>query len=376
MRALHRCVVLLFVLLCLPGVAKAWVKGVQPPRTELTVVTEVFCRTLDNAARCVVPPGNGRVGRPESGPYSAGAWSHSITRAVEHWNRAGLPFVIRTRDKRSGETACTVTDAVVVIMVDETPPIPCLGNDIPNPFGAGSRYYAHPQPGRIYIGTDHRGGLVHLRRLLIHEMGHALGLDHPDDHGQQVRAIMNHDLGCNLGAEAFRFCDTVQPDDLMGVLAVNQHSVPEPEPRIVGTLENPAPDSYQSGIGVISGWLCEPGQVEITITDPRDGWTTTQKAAHGTSRGDTQGVCGDTDNGFGLTFNWNLLGDGEYEVVATVDGVEFGRAVATVTTLGVETLRGADGQGYVLYGFSRHGLTVEIEWSEALQNFVIVDVAP
>ena len=35
-------------------------------------------------------------------------------------------------------------------------------------------------------------------------------------------------------------------------------------------------------------------------------------------------------------FNWNLLGDGEHEVVAVADGVEVGRATVTVTTLGAE----------------------------------------
>jgi len=30
-----------------------------------------------------------------------------------------------------------------------------------------------------------------LQRVAIHEMGHLLGLDHPDEHGQQVNAIMN-----------------------------------------------------------------------------------------------------------------------------------------------------------------------------------------
>jgi uncharacterized protein YbdZ (MbtH family) len=33
--------------------------------------------------------------------------------------------------------------------------------------------------------------IAEIRRVLIHEMGHAIGLDHPDDHGQHVDAIMN-----------------------------------------------------------------------------------------------------------------------------------------------------------------------------------------
>ena len=55
------------------------------------------------------------------------------------------------------------------------------------------------------------------------------------------------------------------------------------------------------------------------------------------------GVCGDSDNGFGLLFNWNLLGDGTHTVRALADGVEFDSATFTVTTLGKEFVRGAEG---------------------------------
>ena len=57
-------------------------------------------------------------------------------------------------------------------------------------------------------------------------------------------------------------------------------------------------------------------------------------AAYGTNRADTAAVCNDTDNGFGLLFNWNLLGDGEHTVMTLVDGVELDRTTVTVTTLG------------------------------------------
>ena len=107
---------------------------------------------------------------------------------------------------------------------------------------------------------------------------------------------------------------------------------------LVGYLENPGAGSFQSGIGVLSGWVCDAEGIEIEI-----GNFTPQVAAYGTGRLDTADVCGDTDNGFGLLFNWNLLEDGAHEVVALVDGVELDRATVTVTTLGQEFLRGVTG---------------------------------
>ena len=98
-----------------------------------------------------------------------------------------------------------------------------------------------------------------------------------------------------------------------------------------------------------------------------------QGAAYGTERLDTAEACGDTDNGFGLLFNWNRLGDGEHEVVAYVDDVELGRAVVRVTTLGEEFVRGAEGMCEVT-DFPLAGQTVLLEWQQNNQNFVVTDV--
>ena len=84
-------------------------------------------------------------------------------------------------------------------------------------------------------------------------------------------------------------------------------------------------------------------------------------------------MCGDPDNGFGLLFNWNRLGEGEHEVVASVDGEELGRAVVRVTTLGVEFLRGVAGE-CVVEDFPLDGQTTTLEWQQSWQNFVMTAV--
>ena len=137
---------------------------------------------------------------------------------------------------------------------------------------------------------------------------------------------------------------------------------------VPGYLENPGPDSFQSGIGVLSGWVCEAETVELVIDD-----TEHHVAAYGTDRADTEEMCGDTGNGFGLLFNWNRLRDGEHTVIAYVDNVELGRATVRVTTLGHEFLRGAEGE-CVVEDFPRLGQSVLLEWQQTSQNFIITAV--
>ncbi|MES2932994.1 MAG: hypothetical protein V4805_05845 [Pseudomonadota bacterium] len=132
-----------------------------------------------------------------------------------------------------------------------------------------------------------------------------------------------------------------------------------------GALENPQPGAHESGIGVVSGWHCDASKIEIEI----DG-TTPIPAAYGTSRDDTQAVCGKSDTGFSLLINWNILSPGPHVLRALADGVEFGRATASVVTLGAEFWREKSGT-MRLDNFPQAGKGVIAEWQESKQNFVI-----
>ena len=50
-----------------------------------------------------------------------------------------------------------------------------------------------------------------IRRVLMHELGHVLGLDHPDEYGQSVPAIMNSRVSD---------LDRLQADDINGIFSI------------------------------------------------------------------------------------------------------------------------------------------------------------
>ncbi|MDA9798045.1 hypothetical protein N9C39_04775 [Luminiphilus sp.] len=133
-----------------------------------------------------------------------------------------------------------------------------------------------------------------------------------------------------------------------------------------GALENPSQGSYTSGIYMFSGWACDADLIEVVINGGSG-----QKAAYGTDRGDTAGICGDSDNGFGLLFNMANLGTGTHTAVAFADGQEFGRSTFKVERMSTgEFLRGE--QGFSIdVNFPREGREVWLEWVESAQNFMI-----
>lgn len=216
-------------------------------------------------------------------------------------------------------------------------------------FDANRLWSTYPGP----LQSNSSGAIIYdFHRVAIHELGHILGLDHPDDFGQFVQAIMNRSVS-NI--------DALQADDIAGVSTI----YPGTSPSLRGVLENPKSGSFASGIGTISGWVCAASRVDLQV----DGSIFVQ-APYGTLRGDTQAACGDTNNGFGYLINWNNLGSGQHTVVALADGVEIGRATVTVTTFEVPFVSGASGT----YTLPFNGQNVTIRWEESLQNFVITNV--
>ena len=75
-------------------------------------------------------------------------------------------------------------------------------------------------------------------------------------------------------------------------------------------------------------------------------------AAYGTERADTADHCGDTNNGFGLLWNWNKLTDGPHTMRLLVDGEEWATAMfhGDDAGRGVSARAGAYGEGVGLSG--------------------------
>ena len=123
-----------------------------------------------------------------------------------------------------------------------------------------------------------------------------------------------------------------------------------------------------SGIGLISGWKCDAGELTIRF----DGGSALP-LLHGSARADTESVCGDVNNGFVTIMNWGNLEPGSHEAVVYDNGVEFGRTPFEVVSTGVDFLRGVRGEGTIELS---NGQIAHLQWSEAVQGFVALRYTP
>ena len=138
-------------------------------------------------------------------------------------------------------------------------------------------------------------------------------------------------------------------------------------------LENPQPGSFQSGIGLVSGWSCQGPAIGVAI----DGQPQIA-VPYGSSRVDTASVCGaaSTNTGFGLLMNFNLMGNGPHTVQLVVNGQPQGAPVQfTVTAPAGEFLSGASRQVTVT-DFPTPGRTTVRIWQQSQQNFAIQSTSP
>ncbi len=166
-----------------------------------------------------------------------------------------------------------------------------------------------PKPWNSYRGPL-QASAYDLQRVLIHEFGHVLGLDHPDEHGQYVNALMNSHISD---------LDTTQQDDQDGIAALYGHGVanPAPPPTII---------SEPYDVSSVEGYTVQFG-VYVDGTPP----FTYQWRKNGVAiAGGTTTTSPDYYNSY--TIDAVRLADaGQYSVVVTNDGGSVTSRTAVLT---------------------------------------------
>lgn len=170
------------------------------------------------------------------------SWNANVTAAGRDWQGAGSAFQLAIESGGSAPSPCMQPTAVSSRL-----PVQWANNVCGQSFGSAlavtmswvntSTYQAvytpilfnNAYPWNAYDGPlrpASRGGTLHdVRRVALHEMGHVIGLDHPDQAGQSVAAIMNHQVSDR---------DRLSPDDVAGIRALYPRSAP-PSPTATRT---------------------------------------------------------------------------------------------------------------------------------------------
>ena len=147
---------------------------------------------------------------------------------------------------------------------------------------------------------------------------------------------------------------------------------PEVETNLRANIDIPAPGSHVSGIGQITGWSCPNLPLEGEICDANGHIRDRFPLLHGSSRADTEPVCGDILNGFSTHLNWSRFQSGEYTIHLIQDGTVVMTRSFFTTELDQEFVMDVAGE-CVLDDFPYPGGSVVLEWQESQQNFAITE---
>lgn len=157
---------------------------------------------------------------------------------------------------------------------------------------------------------------------------------------------------------------------LLGIILLAGLAIPTLSSAL-GSLENPVAGSTESGIGVISGWHCTANNIEVTIDGASLG-----KAGSGTSRGDTAGICGRSNTGYSLLYNYNDLPPGSHSLALYADGELLEtRQFNTTQSAGAPFATGIS-KTATIADFPSSGRTATLQWTQAKQSFVVVGLSP
>ena len=144
-------------------------------------------------------------------------------------------------------------------------------------------------------------------------------------------------------------------------------------PQAGANLEVPSPGTNVSGVGLVSGWSCLGGELAVEFSDA-DGVILTQTVLQGSERVDTEDVCGDINNGFSSTFNWNLLGPGEKTARLIRNGEEVDSSTFMVTAFDIPFLPPAVEGMCTIADFPETGQNATFVWETSQQGLVLESV--
>jgi hypothetical protein len=136
-----------------------------------------------------------------------------------------------------------------------------------------------------------------------------------------------------------------------------------------GLLGTPAAGATVSGVGVISGYHCSSQDIDVYVDGSHLG-----KAGAGTTLLGTQAVCGRTNTGYSLLYNFNNLADGEHTVTVHAGGVPFDSHVFTSFRSGGTPWRSGLSRTVVVPDFPQAGRSATLEWLQSYQNFLVTGI--